>query len=242
MKLKILLIAAFMSATLICEGQDQPAAPPQPAPAAPTPEAAPAASAQAPAPSASPSAPAAGQTAPPAGAANDAAAAPLAAGKLADSYVIGANDQIGVSVWKEPTFSGVHTVRPDGVITIPLVGDMMAAGLTPTDLGSRIMVKLQKYLQDPVVTISVLAIKSKVVFIMGEGAMKKGPMEMTPGMTVLQAMAMAGISEEGNPKKAYMLRDENGVRTKIPIHYKQALKGSAQDDFPLKPGDTIVIP
>jgi protein involved in polysaccharide export with SLBB domain len=81
-----------------------------------------------------------------------------------------------------------------------------------------------------------------MIYIMGEGAMKKGPMEMTPGMTVLQAIAIAGTSEDSNLKKAYMLRDTNGVRTKVQIHYKQALKGDPQYDFALKPGDTIVIP
>jgi len=65
---------------------------------------------------------------------------------------------------------------------------------------------------------------------------------MTPGMTVLQAIAIAGTSEDSNLKKAYMLRDTNGVRTKVQIHYKQALKGDPQYDFALKPGDTIVIP
>jgi polysaccharide export outer membrane protein len=236
MKLKILLIAGVLSTTLMCKGQDQ-----QPAPPAAAANAAPAGAQTQTPESGTP--PAGTQPSTPANATTPSAvAAHLATGKLADSYVIGPNDQLSISVWKEAAFSGHYDVRPDGMITIPLVGDMLAAGFTPTDLGGQITVKLRKYLQDPVVTITVTAIKSKLIYIMGEGAMKKGPLEMSPGMTVLQAIAMAGVGEEGNVKKAYMLRDTNGVRTKVQIHYKQALKGDAQYDFPLKPGDTIVIP
>jgi polysaccharide export outer membrane protein len=224
MNLKILLIAGVLSTALLCEGQDQKPATPAPATAAS-------------------SAPAGSQPAAPANATTSSQApVSLAAGKLADSYVIGPNDELAINTWKEPAFSGLFTVRPDGMITVPLVGDILAAGFTPADLGGQIMVKLRKYLQDPVVTITVAAIKSKMIYIMGEGAMKKGPMEMTPGMTVLQAIAIAGTSEDSNLKKAYMLRDTNGVRTKVQIHYKQALKGDPQYDFALKPGDTIVIP
>jgi polysaccharide export outer membrane protein len=208
----------MLSTTLICQGQDQPSA------------------------TLATAAPAGTQIQAPANATTPGqATAPLAAGKLADSYVLGPNDKIVVNVWKEAAFSGGYTVRPDGMITIPLVGDILAAGFTPTDLGAQITVKLRKFLQDPVVTVTVTEIKSKLIYIMGE-AMKKGPMEMTPGMTVLQAIAMAGTSEDSNIKKAYLLRDEGGKRLKIPIHYKQALKGDVQYDLVLKPGDTIVIP
>lgn len=218
MVLRFLLIAALLSPTLNCEGQD-------PQPAAPA-----------------PAAPAASQTTTPANAAAPGATTgPAGAVHLAETYVIGPDDQISINVWKEPGLSGAFVVRPDGMITMPLIGDVLAAGLTPPDLGNQISVKLHKFLQDPVVTVTIAAIKSKVVFIMGE-AMKKGPMEMTPGMTVLQAIAMAGTTEYANLKKAYLLRDVNGVRTKIPIHYKEALKGDLQYDLPLKPGDTIVIP
>jgi polysaccharide export outer membrane protein len=221
MELKILLIAALLSTTLTCACQDQqPAAPAAPATAAPAATQTPTST---------------NNTTP------SATAAPLAAGHLAESYVIGPDDQISINVWKEPPFSGAFAVRPDGMITVPLVGDMLAAGLTPTDLAAQITVKLHKFLQDPVVTVTVTAIKSKLIYLMGE-VTKKGPMDMTPGMTVLQAIGMAGTTEYANLKKAYLLRDVNGVRTKIPIHYKEALKGNLQYDIPLKPGDTIVIP
>ena len=221
MKLKILLIAALLSQPFICEGQDQqPAAPAPPAASAAT-------STQSPAPTN--------------GAAPGATAAPLAAGPLAASYVIGADDQIAVNVWKEGAVSGSFLVRPDGVITMPLLGEVMAAGFTPLDLGAQITVKLRKYLQDPLVEVAVVGIHSKNIYMMGESN-RKGPIELTPGMTLLQAIGVAGLTDNANSKKIYILRDEGGKRLRIPVKYKQALKGDKQYDIPLKAGDTIVVP
>ena len=221
MKLKILLIAALLSQTFVCEGQDQqPAAPATPAATAPS-------GTQSPAPGI--------------GATSGTKPDPLAAGHLASSYVIGPSDQIAVEVWKEGGVSGNFLVRPDGVITMPLLGEVMAAGFTPLDLGAQITVKLRKYLQDPVVEVVVTGIHSKNIYMMGETS-RKGPIEMSPGMTILQALGVAGLTEDANIKKAYILRDEGGKRLKIPIKYKEALKGNIQYDIPLKAGDTIVVP
>ena len=119
MNFKILLTAALLSTTLVCAGQDQlPAAPAAVGAGIP-------ANTQATAPT------------------NYATPAPLAAGKLAESYVIGPTDEISVGVWKEPAVSGNFLVRPDGMITMPLLGDIQAAGFTPTDLNpSRTHLKL----------------------------------------------------------------------------------------------------
>jgi polysaccharide export outer membrane protein len=221
MILKILLVAAVLSPTLICKGQDQKAD----APAAPA-----------------TATPAAAETTAPADASKPAStAAPLAAGHLASTYVIGPTDQISVEVWKEGAVSGSFLVRPDGVITMPLLGEVMAAGFTPLDLGAQITVKLRKYLQDPVVEVAVVGIHSKNIYMMGE-ASRKGPIELTPGMTILQAIGVAGLTDEANTKKIYILRDEGGKRLRIPVHYKQALKGDPLFDIPLKAGDTIVVP
>jgi polysaccharide export outer membrane protein len=221
MKLKILLIAAVLSPTLICEAQDQQPVPPA-VPAATTSVATQASS---PSNNATPTV----------------AAAPLAAGKLADSYVIGASDQIAVNVWKEGAVSGPFLVRPDGVITMPLLGEVMAAGFTPQELAAQITVKLRKFLQDPLVEVTVIGIHSKNIYMMGESS-RKGPIELTPGMTILQAIGAAGLTDNANTKKIYILRDEDGKRLKIPVHYKDALKGNIQFDIPLKAGDTIVVP
>jgi polysaccharide export outer membrane protein len=166
----------------------------------------------------------------------------LAAGAAADTYVIGASDVIAVSVWKEPTLSGSLLVRPDGMISLPLLGDVQASGLTPLQLADQIATKLKKFIQDPNVSVVVSQIHSKVVYLMGEVG-KKGPIEMTPGMTLLEAIGSAGgITEFANAKKIYILRDEAGKHEKIPVHYKEALKGNSAFDLVLKPGDTIVVP
>ena len=221
MNLKILLIAALLSPNLISKGQDQqPAAPA--APAATTP-----ASTQTPAPTDPASSIVTSDT--------------LAAGPLAASYVIGPADQISVSVWKEGAVSGGYLVRPDGMITMPLLADIPAAGFTPVQLGAQIKLRLRKFLQDPLVDVVVNAIHSKNIYLMGE-TNRKGPVEMTPGMTIMQALGLSGLTDNANIKKAYILRDENGVRKRIPIHYKEALKGNIQYDILLKPGDTIVVP
>jgi len=170
------------------------------------------------------------------------APSPVAAAAPSDTYVIGPSDVLTVAVWKEATMSGSLLVRPDGMISMPLLGDVQASGLTPLALGDQIATKLKKYIQDPKVSIVVTAINSKKIFLLGEFS-KKGAVEMTPGMTLLQAVASAGgFTEFANVKKVYLLRDEGGKRVRIPVHYKEALKGNGELDLVLKPGDTIVAP
>ena len=167
---------------------------------------------------------------------------PLAAAAPADTYIIGPSDVLTVSVWKETTMSGSLLVRPDGMISMPLLGDVQASGLTPLALGDQIATKLKKYIQDPKVNVVITAINSKKIFLMGEFS-KKGSIEMTPGMTLLQAIASAGgFTDFANLKKVYILRDEGGKRVRIPVQYKEALKGNSELDLVLKPGDTIVAP
>ncbi|MGH9562949.1 MAG: polysaccharide biosynthesis/export family protein [Terracidiphilus sp.] len=159
-----------------------------------------------------------------------------------DTYVIGGNDVLTVTVWKEPTLSGTMLVRPDGMISLPLLGDVQATGLTPLRLADQIKVKLKKYVQDPNVSVVVSQIRSKLIYMIGEVA-KPTPVEMTPNMTLLEALSSAGgVTEFANKKKIYILRNEAGKRLKIPVHYKQALAGNLAFDLPLKPGDTIVVP
>src|SRR3984957_15145896 len=106
-------------------------------------------------------------------------------------YVIGPEDQLQITVWKEPTLSGTIPVRPDGMISMGLVGDITAAGMTPTALSTDISQRLKKYIQDPVVTVVVLGVNSQRVFLVGEVG-KVGPVVMTPGMTPLQAIVTGG--------------------------------------------------
>jgi polysaccharide export outer membrane protein len=182
------------------------------------------------------------QVAPPVPAAPATATPALAAGAAADTYVIGPSDVLTVTVWKEQALSGSVLVRPDGMISIPLLGDIQAAGLTPPQLASMIATKLKKFVQDPNVTIEISQIHSKVVYLLGEVG-KKGPIDMTPGMTLLEAIGSAGgLTEFANLKKIYILRAENGKQQKIPVHYKEALKGNSALNIVLKPGDTLVVP
>lgn len=161
---------------------------------------------------------------------------------MTDNYLIGETDVVMVSVLKEPTLSNSMPVRPDGMISMPLLGDVKAAGKTPMQLADDITTKLKKYIQDPNVTIILTQMISKKVYLIGEIG-KIGPMEMTPGMTLLQAISTAGgFGQFANVKKTYILRNDGGKLQKIPVHYKQALRGDSSLNIALNPGDTIVVP
>jgi polysaccharide biosynthesis/export protein len=158
-----------------------------------------------------------------------------------EKYVIGAEDSLQITVWREAQLSGTVPVRPDGMISMVLVGDLRAAGMTPMGLSADISQRLKKYIQDPVVTVSVLGVNSQRIFTVGE-VNHVGPLMMTPGMTVLQAIVTAGgLSQFANSKHIYILRTVDGKQTKLPFNYKQALKGENQG-ISLLPGDTIVVP
>ena len=167
------------------------------------------------------------------------AAAPSTA---VDSYVIGASDVLNVTVWKEPTLTSSLLVRPDGKISMPLLGDVQAVGLTPLQLADEVTAELQKFIQDPKVSVVLTQINSKKIFLMGEVA-HPGPVEITPGMTLLQAIAsVGGLTNFANQKKIYILRNEAAKSQKIEVHYKEALKGNSAFNLVLKTGDTIVVP
>jgi polysaccharide export outer membrane protein len=170
------------------------------------------------------------------------ATSPNYAGPMdAARYIIGPEDSLQITVWKEPTLSGNFPVRPDGMISLVLVGDLPAAGLTPMALSNDITQRLKKYIQDPVVTVSVLGVNSQRIFLVGE-VNKVGPVMLTPGMTPLQAIVSAGgLSQFANSKRIYILRMVAGKQQKFPFNYKAALKGE-NTGITLLPGDTIVVP
>lgn len=159
----------------------------------------------------------------------------------ASTYVIGPEDQIQVTVWKEPQLTGPLMVRPDGRISLPLIHDIQAAGFTPTQLSNDIAQRLSKYLTDPTVEVTVLAVKSKNIYLMGEVG-HVGPIPIAPGMTILQAIATAGgLTPYANPKKIYILRGDAGHQKQIHFDYNKAKKGDMQG-IELMPGDTIFVP
>ncbi|MFY9791192.1 MAG: polysaccharide biosynthesis/export family protein [Candidatus Sulfotelmatobacter sp.] len=157
-------------------------------------------------------------------------------------YVIGPDDTLRISVWKEPDMSVNLPVRPDGKISMPLLDDVQAAGMTPMQLGASIREKLKKYIEDPRVTVVVTAMNSQRIYVLGE-VIHTGAMPLLPGMTVLQALSSAGFTQFANLKAIYLLRVIDGKQTKLPFNYKDAIKGrSMQQNIALKPGDTIVVP
>jgi polysaccharide export outer membrane protein len=162
--------------------------------------------------------------------------------QVSPSYIIGPDDTLSVSVWKEPDLTATLPVRADGMISLPLLNDVQAAGLTPMQLAASITDKLKKFVSDPRVTIIVTQMNSQRVYVTGE-VMHSGAMNLTPDMTVLQALATAGFSQFANTKGIYVLRNENGTQKRFPVNYKKLIKGEGNDqNIALKPGDTIVVP
>jgi polysaccharide biosynthesis/export protein len=154
--------------------------------------------------------------------------------------VIGPDDVLAINVWKEPELTGSIPVRADGMISLPLLNDVQAAGLTPMQLAASLTDKLKKYVADPRVNVTVTAMNSQRIYVTGE-VTHAGAMTLLPGMTILQALAAAGFTPFANTKAIYILRNQNGSQNRIPVNYKKIVKG--QELGPeLKPGDTIVVP
>ncbi|MBZ5613978.1 MAG: polysaccharide export protein [Acidobacteriia bacterium] len=173
---------------------------------------------------------------------SDNTAPPPSASPAGPEYVIGPDDVLHVAVWKEADLTATLPVRPDGKISLPLLDDVQAAGMTPKQLAASVTEKLRKYIADPRVTVVVTAINSKRVFLVGE-VTHPGATAMLPNMTVLQALSSAGLTQFANTKRIYVLRTENGKQRKLPVNYRQLVKGEQIDqNYLLQPGDTIVVP
>jgi polysaccharide export outer membrane protein len=177
-------------------------------------------------------------------AANAAPSAAASKGATDDpNYRIGPLDVLDVSVWKEPEVSRQVPVRPDGKISLPLLNDVQAAGLTPAQLGAQITEGLGRYMTAPQVTVIVAEINSQRIYMLGEIA-RPGAYVLLPGMTVLQALSNAGgFTPFSNLKNIHVLRQENGKQNKLFFNYKDVLSGKhTEQNIELKPGDTIVVP
>jgi polysaccharide export outer membrane protein len=161
---------------------------------------------------------------------------------VSPDYVIGADDSLKIDVWREGQLSGVVPVRPDGKITLPLLNDIQAAGYTPMQLEADLTTRLAKFVTDPVVSVTLLASNSKRVFMVGEGVGRAGPMAITPGMTILQAIASAGLSPFAHAKKIYILRGDPAHPQTVFFDYNKAIKKGDMQGVTLIPGDTIVVP
>jgi polysaccharide biosynthesis/export protein len=159
------------------------------------------------------------------------------------NYIIGPQDMLDISVWKEPELTRAVPVRPDGKISMPLLNDVRAAGLTPNQLAAQITTSLKRFVTDPQVTVIVTQINSQRVYILGE-VTRTGAYPLLPDMTILQALSSAGgFTQFANRKKIYMFRIENGKQVNYPFDYKAVIDGKRPDmNVVLKAGDTIVVP
>jgi len=161
-----------------------------------------------------------------------------------NSFVIGNDDVLAVSVWKEAEISRSVPVRSDGKISLPLVGELQAAGRTPFNLEQDIAERLKNYISEPEVTVIVQQINSQKFNIMGQ-VVKPGSYPLATAATVLDAIAVAGGFRDFAKKKSiYVLRQNvDGTQTRIPFNYKEVIKGqSPSENTKLQPRDTIVVP
>ncbi len=158
------------------------------------------------------------------------------------SYRIGVEDDLMISVWHEPELSSPVTVRPDGIITLPLLNDLHVIGLTTKELQDLVTEKLKPFVTEPQVTIIVRAIKSRKVYLLGQVS-RPGTYPLNANKTVLQLLAEAGgPGPFAKSKSIYVLREENGKRVKMNFNYKRAMSGGAAQDILLQSGDMIVVP
>jgi polysaccharide export outer membrane protein len=160
-----------------------------------------------------------------------------------DTYVIGADDVLAINVWKEPEISRAVPVRSDGKISLPLIGELQAAGQTPRQLEQGIAKGLQSYISEPEVTVIVQESKSQRINVLGMVA-RPGSYLLGGSTTVLDAIAMSGgFRDFAKQKSVYVLRAEGGSQKRLPFNYKDVIKGkNPEQNVRLLPGDTVVIP
>lgn len=161
-----------------------------------------------------------------------------------DDYIIGPEDVLAINVWRDQEISRTVPVRPDGNISLPLIGDLDVKGLTTLQVRSLIVAKLKEYIANPEVSVIVQEIKSRTYIVMGKVA-KPGSFSLAKPTTVLEAIAVAGgFLEFAKVNKVYVLRRmDDGSQKTLPFDYKQVIKGKKLDqNIDLKSGDTIVVP
>src|SRR5258708_29540609 len=159
------------------------------------------------------------------------------------NYNIGPQDVLRIDVWKENEITRSVPVRPDGKISLPLLNDVQAAGLTAMELANNNREGLKKFITNPQVTVSVTDINSRRVYVTGE-VTRPGAYPLLPNMTVLQALTSAsGFTQFARTKKIYVLRNEGGKQVKYPFNYNEVVKGKmSEENIMLQSGDTIVVP
>jgi polysaccharide export outer membrane protein len=159
------------------------------------------------------------------------------------SYTIGPMDILDIQVWKEPDFSRQVLVRPDGQITMPLVGDLKASGMNTMDLTTLLTEKLADFIEKPEVTVSVVESRSKQFFIIGK-VNRPGTYALTPGMTVLQALSVAGGFTEWADKDGIRIVRRGAETEQIfSFDYEKVISGKELgQNIVLMPNDTVIVP
>ena len=157
-----------------------------------------------------------------------------------DSYVIGVPDMLEIMVWEQPDLSGAVLVRRDGKISVPLMGDAVAAGRTPQELARQVEKGLSRFVADPRVDVSVIEMRSQVVSVIGGGIENSGVLELRSDMRVIDAIAeMGGLTPFAKKRQIRVLRGEESY----PFDYSTFMDGDApSSNFLLAPGDTIIVP
>jgi polysaccharide export outer membrane protein len=156
------------------------------------------------------------------------------------AYTIGAGDVLRIIVWKEPDLTGDVTVRVDGMITVPLLGDLQAAGRSPGDVAESVAQGLQRFVETPRVTAAVSLSNSARFYVVGQVA-KPGEFPLSSNTTVLHALALAGgLKEFARTDSIVIVRQDQSV---VPVNYKRIAEGKdVSQNVTLARGDTIVVP
>ena len=157
-------------------------------------------------------------------------------------FTLGVADVIRVNVWKNTDLSQTVTVGPDGFVSLPLLGDVHVAGMTANQLAQSLSSRLNAYVVSAEVTVSVVDIRSRRVFVMGQVA-KPGEYSLVAPITVLQLIAQAGgLNTFAKRKEIFVLRGTKGTVQRIKFNYVNAIRGNVHENVDLQPGDTVVIP
>ncbi len=164
------------------------------------------------------------------------------AAEVAGDYQIGSEDVLDISVWKNTELSKTVPVRPDGKISLPLVNDIQAAGLTPAALREELTMRLSEFVPSPEVSVIVREVHSVKVAVVG-AVKTPGRYELKSPATVLELIALSqGLTEFASRDRIVVLRQEGGSTKRIPFNYRKVADGNEQENFLVRPGDIIVVP
>jgi len=159
-----------------------------------------------------------------------------------DHYVIGPEDVLNIHVWKEEALSRTLPVRMDGNISLPLIHEIKAAGLTPLQLEVLITEGLKRFYENPTVSVTVMEANSFKVYVSGQVKLP-GVFKLRSETNILQIIPMAGgFTDWAKQSKILVVRKENGKESRITVNYKKAMKGKPGSNLVLRPGDTIIVP